>query len=205
MDDETRENGWIKYEQVRRNYYLQGDQIHWLLISLYVCCTINEKNFNPISIDRLLKYSTGFTLKEFFSQIDHWSNMINLNSDKRKKFQQIEKSFSISSIVYSKYPKLFSFLSGENPQEYLQIDFQSQRKCSQLNRKFHRKKSKDFTFEDLYSLGWTIFALSKSLYPSIFFDLTSSFHLLISSIQFLFDLQAKFDQSSFSFVFFEFD
>jgi len=198
MDDETRDKGWTNYENVRRNYYLQGNPLHWVLISLYVCCTINEKNFNPISIDRLLKYSTDLTLKEFFSQIDQWSNMTNLNSDKRKKFQQIEKSFSISSIVYSKYPKLFSFLSGENPREYLHVDFQSQRKISQLNRKFHRNKSKEFTFEDLYSLGWTMFALSKTLYPTIFFDLTSSFHLLISTIQFLFDLQAKFDQNDYS-------
>lgn len=192
MDNETRDDGWKNYTNLRQHYLLEGDPLQWLSISLYMCCSRNECGLNPISIHRLLKCSKEFSLKMFFDKIHQWEDMANLPDQIRKKIDQLENSFHISSIIYQKYPKMFSFIFGGNEQKYLSFDYHQQRILSQLNRKFHQKsrEKKFFDEEFFYSLGWTIFALAKTLYPSTFYDLSASFHLLIASIQYLDHLQS---------------
>jgi hypothetical protein len=201
MDDETREDAWRSYEDIRRHYVLQGDQLHWLAVSLYISCRRNDSTRrsanNPISIDRLLKSAHQLPLMVFFEKLHQWEDMANLTEGIRTKIDQVENAFHISSCIFHKYPKMFVDVFGGNEQKYLSIDHQKQRTVHQINPKFaHRTRLRKATQEDFYSLGWTIFALAKTLYPSTYNDLLASFHLLIASLQYLHRLavQGQFQQ-----------
>ncbi|CAF5159198.1 unnamed protein product, partial [Rotaria sp. Silwood1] len=70
MDVETKLDAWRSYEHIRKHHVLEGDQLHWLTISLYVSCrrykhlTTNQNN--QISISRLLKSANHLELFVFF-------------------------------------------------------------------------------------------------------------------------------------------
>ncbi|CAF5165018.1 unnamed protein product [Rotaria sp. Silwood1] len=70
MDIETKLDPWRSYEHIRKHYVLEGDQLHWLTISLYVSCrrykhlTTNQNNL--LSISRLLKSANHLELFIFF-------------------------------------------------------------------------------------------------------------------------------------------
>ncbi|CAF1385876.1 unnamed protein product [Rotaria sp. Silwood1] len=70
MDMETKLDAWRSYVHIHKHYVLEGDQLHWLAISLYVSCKRHEHlttNQNiPISISRLLKSANHLELFVFF-------------------------------------------------------------------------------------------------------------------------------------------
>ena len=199
LDVETRERSWKSYEEIRRHYLLEGDQLQWLAVSLYICCRRgedeeNEKrksSINPISLSRLLRSSNHFSLMSFFVKLHQWEDMSNLPDYLRRQIDRLEKGFRFSSCLFHKYPSMFSqiFRSSSN----LLVHCQSFRR-EQINPKFHRTK-KSSLIEDLFFVSWTVFSLSKTLYRSTFHDLTASFHLLIASLEYLSQLTRQFHLS----------
>ncbi|CAM4796398.1 unnamed protein product [Rotaria magnacalcarata] len=168
MDIETKEDAWRSYEHIRKHYVLEGDQLHWLAVSLYVSCRRNRFltsiDNNPISISRLLKSANHLELIVFFDKLHKWEDMANLPDSIRFKIDQVEHAFNISSIIFEK------------------------RTSNQINPKLNQKnKANKLNHHDLYSLIWTIYALAKTIYPSTINDLIASFHLLISSFIFIYD------------------
>ncbi|CAF4835905.1 unnamed protein product [Rotaria sp. Silwood2] len=71
MDVETKLDAWRSYEHIRKHYVLEGDQLHWLAVSLYISCrkclyittTTTTNDNNPISISRLLKSANHLELE----------------------------------------------------------------------------------------------------------------------------------------------
>lgn len=193
MDKETSTDAWTSYKNLSQHYLFQGDQIHWLAVSLYISCRRNDSNRksenNPISIDRLLKSANNLSLIEFFDKLHKWEDMSNLPEIIRSKLNQLEKGFHLSSCVFQKYPKMFKDLFGGNEKRYISHDYSSKRKFNQINPKYNnRTKTSSCSAEDFFPFGWTLFALSKTIYPSTSTDLVSSFHLLISTFQYLYSL-----------------
>jgi len=73
---------WRSCCHIRKHYVLEGDQLHWLAVSLYVSCRKNKYLLkspnNPISISRLLKSANHLGLIVFFDRLHIWQDMINL-------------------------------------------------------------------------------------------------------------------------------
>ncbi|CAF5000681.1 unnamed protein product, partial [Rotaria sp. Silwood1] len=192
MDMETKLDAWRSYEHIRKHYVLEGDQLHWLAISLYVSCrrskslTTNDNN-NPISISRLLKSANNLELIVFFDKLHKWQDMANLPDQIRSKIDQVEHAFNISSILFEKYTKIFIEIFGGNQYKLINSDYQLKRTSYQINPKLNTKtKINKCSHQDLYSLIWTIYALTKTIYPSTINDLIASYHLLISSFYFIY-------------------
>jgi hypothetical protein len=196
MDNETKEDAWRSYLHIKKHYVLEGCQLHWLAVSLYVSCRKNKyllkSQNNPISISRLLKSANDFSLIEFFSKLHKWQDMENLPDSIRNKIDQIEHSFNISSIIFQKYLNIFIEIFGGNQQKLIDYDYQSQRITNQINPKLYFKnKQKKCSHEHLYQLIWTIYALAKTIYPPTSNDLIASFHLLLASFEFVYQLVKK--------------
>ncbi|CAF1215474.1 unnamed protein product [Rotaria magnacalcarata] len=192
MDIETKEDAWRSYEHIRKHYVLEGDQLHWLAVSLYVSCRRNRFltsiDNNPISISRLLKSANHLELIVFFDKLHKWEDMANLPDSIRFKIDQVEHAFNISSIIFEKYTKIFIEIFGGNQYKLIHSDYQYRRTSNQINPKLNQKnKANKLNHHDLYSLIWTIYALAKTIYPSTINDLIASFHLLISSFIFIYD------------------
>ena len=101
MDVETKLDAWRSYEHIRKHYVLEGDQLHWLAVSLYVSCRRNRFlsttiDNNPISISRLLKSANNLELLIFFDKLHKWEDMANLPDSIRNKIDQVEHAFNIS-------------------------------------------------------------------------------------------------------------
>ncbi|CAF1071702.1 unnamed protein product [Rotaria sordida] len=191
MDIETKLDAWRSYEHIRKHYVLEGDQLHWLAVSLYLSCRrykhITTNQFNPISISRLLKSANNLELFIFFDKLHKWEDMANLPDSIRCKIDQVEHAFNISSIIFEKYTKIFIEIFGGNQYKLIYSDYQYKRTSNQINPKLNIKnKLNKCSHQDLYSLIWTIYALAKTIYPSTINDLIASFHLLISSFSFIY-------------------
>ena len=200
MDMETKVDAWRSYEHIRKHYVLEGDQLHWLAVSLYVSCRRNRylttMDNNPISISRLLKSANNFQLIVFFDKLHKWEDMANLPDSIRFKIDQVEHAFNISSIIFQKYTPMFLQIFGGNQNKLIYSDYQYKRTSNQINPKLiHRNKFNKCSHHDLYSLIWTIYALAKTIYPSTINDLIASFHLLIACFQFIYEncLKSKLD------------
>lgn len=196
LDIETKTDAWNSYEHIRKHYVLEGDQLHWLAVSLYVSCRKNKyltkSDNNPISISRLLKSANHFELIIFFDKLHKWEDMANLPEKIRNKIDQVEHAFNISSILFEKYSNIFIFIFGGNKNKFISFDYISQRTSFQINPKLNQKnKQKKCSIYDLYSLIWTIYSLAKTIYPATFNDLIASFHLLIASFEFIYQISKK--------------
>ena len=194
MDLETGMDAWRSYEHICKHYYLEGDEIHWLAVSLYVSCRKNKYlskcSNNPISITRLLKSANQLKLLIFFDKLKKWIDMENLPDSLRKKIEDIQYSFNISSIIFEKYFQLFLEIFGGNQSKLNQLNYSEQRKAFQINPKLNHLNNKQMklTHIHLYQLIWIIYSLTKTEYPSTGNDLIASFHLLISSIIFVYQI-----------------
>ncbi|CAF1179350.1 unnamed protein product [Adineta steineri] len=195
LDNETKVDAWRSYEHIRKHYLLEGDQIHWLAVSLYVSCRRNRYltscDNNPISIKRLLKSSNNFDLMIFFDKLHKWQDMANLPLNIRNKIDQVEHAFSISSIIFKKYSEIFVYLFGGNINKYLTYDYQLQIKLN------HKTKQKKLNIYHFYSFIWTIYAYSKTIYPSTINDLIASFNLLIASFELIYQSIIQFKLNHF--------
>jgi hypothetical protein len=193
MDLETKMDAWRSYEHIRKHYVLEGDQLHWLAVSLYVSCRRNRflstSDNNPISISRLLKSSNNFQLIIFFDKLHKWEDMANLPDHIRNKIDQVEHAFNISSIIFQKYSNIFIQIFNQNHFNDNQSNYQSKNNFNQ--KLIHKNKQRKCSHNDLYSLVWTIYALAKTIYPSTSNDLIASFHLLIASFQFIYHYTTK--------------
>ena len=186
MDNETVMDAWRSYEDICKHYYLEGDQIHWLSVSLYVSCKKNKYLSkclnNPISISRLLKSSNDLKLLIFFDKLKKWIDMENLPDSLRKTVENLENSFNISSIIFQKYFQLFIEIFNANENKLNEFNYSEQRKSFQINPKLnHLNKQNKLTQIHFYQMIWLIYSLIKTKYPSTSNDLIASFHLLISS------------------------
>ncbi|CAF1047479.1 unnamed protein product [Adineta ricciae] len=193
MDNETKEEAMKNYVEVLKHYVLEGDEIHWLSISLYISCRENKfllKNQNnPISLTRLLKSANNLSILKFFSKLHQWENMRNLPENLRKEINQIEKSFEISSIIFEKYLQIFFSIFHGNLEKF---------NCKNEKKKnLKLQKDEKYSLNDFYSIIWTIYSLSKTIYPSTFNNLMNSFHLLLASFEFIYQIMKKFQLNFF--------
>jgi hypothetical protein len=66
---------WRSCCHIRKHYVLEGDQLHWLAVSLYVSCRRNRylstTDNNLISNSRLLESANNFDLSDLFFLIDY--------------------------------------------------------------------------------------------------------------------------------------
>jgi retinoblastoma-like protein 1 len=188
MDNETCVEAWRSYEHICKHYLLEGDQLHWLAVSLYVSCRKNKNSINnPISISRLLKSANELKLLIFFDKLHKWIDMENLPDQLRKKIDQIESSFNISSIIFQKYFQIFIQIFGGNEEKLNEFNYSEQRKSIKINPKLnHLYKQSKLSHYHLYQFIWTIYSLSKTIYPPTSNDLIASFHLLLASFIFVY-------------------
>lgn len=190
MDNETVMDGWNSYENICKHYYLEGDQIHWLSVSLYVSCRkkkyLTKSPNNPISISRLLTSANHLKLLIFFDKLKKWIDMENLPDSLRKNLENLENSFHISSIIFQKYFQLFVEIFNGNEKKLNEFNYSEQRKLIQINPKLNKQMK--LTQIHFYQLIWIIYSLIKSKYPSTCNDLIASFHLLISSFVYVIHL-----------------
>uniref|UniRef100_A0A8C1NH24 Retinoblastoma-like 2 (p130) n=1 Tax=Cyprinus carpio TaxID=7962 RepID=A0A8C1NH24_CYPCA len=113
MDEESSNGAWRSYENISKNYTLEGSELHWLACSLYVACrssvpTIGKGTAegNYVSLTRILR-SSQQSLIEFFNKMKKWQDMANLPKEFQQSTEKLERNFTVTSVIFKKYVPLF--------------------------------------------------------------------------------------------------
>ncbi|NXF03638.1 RBL2 protein, partial [Smithornis capensis] len=176
MDERARAEAWLSYQSMRRNYTLEGNDMHWLACALYVACrkaipTVSRGTAegNYVSLTRILRCSEQ-SLIEFFNKMKKWEDMANLPSQFRERTERLERNFTVSAVIFKKYEPIFQDIF-----RYPQEDQPRQ----QRGRKQRRQPC---TVSEVFQFCWVLFVHAKGNFPMISDDLVNSYHLLLCAL-----------------------
>ncbi|XP_066183961.1 retinoblastoma-like protein 2 [Sylvia atricapilla] len=176
MDERARAEAWLSYQSMKRNYTLEGNDMHWLACALYVACrkaipTVSRGTAegNYVSLTRILRCSDQ-SLIEFFNKMKKWEDMANLPSQFRERTERLERNFTVSAVIFKKYEPIFQDIF-----RYPQEDQPRQ----QRGRKQRRQPC---TVTEVFQFCWVLFVHAKGNFPMISDDLVNSYHLLLCAL-----------------------
>lgn len=155
MDQNTKEESWHAYENIRSKYSLEGEQLHWLAVALWsesrmtVLSTVDNNTVqgNCVSLTRLLR-SSKLGESDFFRKMHSWADMTSMPQEFRAKMQQIERSFDVTFVIYKKYQCLFLAV------------FQKPIWVQRVQTK-GRKLKLPCTANDIYQFCWSCYCLAR--------------------------------------------
>lgn len=176
MDERARAEAWLSYQGMKRNYTLEGNDLHWLACALYVACrkavpTVSRGTVegNYVSLTRILRCSEQ-SLIEFFNKMKKWEDMANLPLQFRERTERLERNFTVSAVIFKKFEPIFQDIFT-----YPQDDQPRQ----QRGRKQRRQPC---TVSEVFRFCWVLFVHAKGNFPMISDDLVNSYHLLLCAL-----------------------
>lgn len=180
MDEEASNDAWKTYENISRNFTLEGSELHWLACALYVACrssvpTVGKGTAegNYVSLTRILRCSE-MSLIEFFNKMKKWQDMANLPHDFRQSTDKLERNFTVSAVIFKKYVPIFKAIfkaASEEPPRVHRSRKQRRHPC---------------TVTEVFNFCWVLFVHAKGNFPMISDDLVNSYHLLLCALDLVF-------------------
>ncbi|XP_044048156.1 retinoblastoma-like protein 2 isoform X1 [Siniperca chuatsi] len=180
MDEEASSEAWKTYENISRNFTLEGSELHWLACALYVACrssvpTVGKGTAegNYVSLTRILRCSE-ISLIEFFNKMKKWQDMANLPQDFRQSTDKLERNFTVSAVIFKKYVPIFKAIfkaPSEDPPRVHRSRKQRRHPC---------------TVTEVFNFCWVLFVHAKGNFPMISDDLVNSYHLLLCALDLVF-------------------
>ncbi|XP_028971036.2 retinoblastoma-like protein 2 isoform X1 [Esox lucius] len=189
MDEQASNEAWKSYENISKNYTLEGSELPWLACALYVACrtavpTVGKgtADGNYVSLTRILRRSEqryghtqpGRGLIEFFSKMKKWQDMANLSQDFRQSTEKLERNFTVSAVIFKKYVPIFKAIfkapSDEPPRVH----------------RSRKQRRHPCTVTEVLKFCWILFVHAKGNFPMISDDLVNSYHLLLCALDLVF-------------------
>nr|XP_009296483.1 retinoblastoma-like protein 2 isoform X2 [Danio rerio] len=176
MDEESSNRAWRSYENISKNYTLEGSELHWLACSLYVACRSSVPTMskgtaegNYVSLTRILR-SSQQSLIEFFSKMKKWQDMANLPRDFQQSTEKLERNFTVTSVIFKKYLPLFRDIF-KTPTDELP-----------RTHRGRKQRRHPCTVTEVFNFCWILFIHAKGNFPMISDDLVNSYHLLLCAL-----------------------
>ncbi|XP_041794484.1 retinoblastoma-like protein 2 isoform X2 [Chelmon rostratus] len=180
MDEEASSEAWKTYENISRNFTLEGSELHWLACALYVACRSSvptvgkgtaEGNF--VSLTRILRCSE-MSLIEFFNKMKKWQDMANLTQDFRQSTDKLERNFTVSAVIFKKYVPIFKAIFKTPSEEPPRV------------HRSRKQRRHPCTVTEVFNFCWVLFVHAKGNFPMISDDLVNSYHLLLCALDLVF-------------------
>ncbi|XP_033373005.1 retinoblastoma-like protein 2 isoform X3 [Parus major] len=190
MDERARAEAWLSYQSMKRNYTLEGNDMHWLACALYVACrkaipTVSRgtSEGNYVSLTRILRCSDQ-SLIEFFNKMKKWEDMANLPSQFRERTERLERNFTVSAVIFKKYEPIFQdiFRYPQEDQPRQQRGRKQSFHSLSLLAVFSSKRRQPCTVTEVFQFCWVLFVHAKGNFPMISDDLVNSYHLLLCAL-----------------------
>ncbi|XP_056455528.1 retinoblastoma-like protein 2 [Gadus chalcogrammus] len=180
MDEEASSEAWKSYENINRNYTLEGSELHWLACALYVACrssvpTVGKGTAegNYVSLTRILRCSEQ-SLVEFFSKMKKWQDMASVPTDFRQSTEKLERNFTVSAVIFKKYVPIFRSIFKAPPEEPPRV------------HRSRKQRRHPCTVSEVFNFSWILFIHAKGNFPMISDDLVNSYHLLLCALDLVF-------------------
>uniref|UniRef100_A0A8C1NFS6 Retinoblastoma-like protein 2 n=1 Tax=Cyprinus carpio TaxID=7962 RepID=A0A8C1NFS6_CYPCA len=176
MDEESSNGAWRSYENISKNYTLEGSELHWLACSLYVACrssvpTIGKGTAegNYVSLTRILR-SSQQSLIEFFNKMKKWQDMANLPKEFQQSTEKLERNFTVTSVIFKKYVPLFKDIFKAPTDELPRM------------HRGRKQRRHPCTVTEVFNFCWILFIHARGNFPMISDDLVNSYHLLLCAL-----------------------
>ncbi|XP_041851966.1 retinoblastoma-like protein 2 isoform X2 [Melanotaenia boesemani] len=180
MDEEASAEAWKSYENISRNFTLEGSELHWLACSLYVACrstvpTVGKGTTegNYVSLTRIL-HCADMSLIEFFNKMKKWQDMADLPQDFRQSTEKLERNFTVSAVIFKKYVPVFRSIFKAPSEEPPRV------------HRSRKQRRHPCTVSEIFNFCWVLFVHAKGNFPMISDDLVNSYHLLLSALDLVF-------------------
>ncbi|XP_075939360.1 retinoblastoma-like protein 2 isoform X1 [Anarhichas minor] len=180
MDEEASREAWRSYEDMSRNYTLEGSVLHWLSCSLYVACrssvpTVGKGTTegNYVSLTRILRCSE-MSLIEFFNKMKKWQDMADLPQDFRQSTNKLERNFTVSAVIFKKYVPIFKAIFKAPSEEPTRV------------HRSRKQRRHPCSVTEVFNFCWVLFVHAKGNFPMISDDLVNSYHLLLCALDLVF-------------------
>nr|XP_055047594.1 retinoblastoma-like protein 2 isoform X1 [Misgurnus anguillicaudatus] len=176
MDEESSNGAWGSYENISKNYTLEGSELHWLACALYVACrtsvpTVSKGTAegNYVSLTRILR-SSKQSLIEFFNKMKKWQDMANLPKEFQQSTEKLERNFTVTSVIFKKYVPIFKDIF-KTPTDELP-----------RTHRGRKQRRHPCTITEVFNFCWVLFIHAKGNFPMISDDLVNSYHLLLCAL-----------------------
>uniref|UniRef100_A0A671QL69 Retinoblastoma-like protein 2 n=1 Tax=Sinocyclocheilus anshuiensis TaxID=1608454 RepID=A0A671QL69_9TELE len=176
MDEEASNGAWRSYENISRNYTLEGSDLHWLACALYVACRSSVPSIgkgtaegNYVSLTRILR-SSQQSLIEFFNKMKKWQDMANLPKEFQQSTEKLERNFTVTAVIFTKYVPLFKDIF-KGPADELP-----------RTHRGRKQRRHPCTVTEVFNFCWILFIHAKGNFPMISDDLVNSYHLLLCAL-----------------------
>ncbi|KAM6937382.1 retinoblastoma-like protein 2 [Xenentodon cancila] len=176
MDEEAANGAWRSYEDISRNFTLEGSELHWLACSLYVACrssvpTVGKGTTegNYVSLTKILRCSE-MSLIEFFNKMKKWQDMADLPHDFRQSTEKLERNFTVSAVIFKKYVPIFRSIFKAPSEEPPRV------------HRSRKQRRHPCTVSEVFNFCWVLFIHAKGNFPMISDDLVNSYHLLLCAL-----------------------
>ena len=107
------------------------------------------------------------------TKIRRWSEMAGLGGPFSGKIKQLERNFSVVTVVFKKFVPIFEDLFGKESDAV-------------IGSTSRRKNRKPIDWIQIRNFTWLLFIHAKSNFPGIADDLVNSYHLLLCVINFVY-------------------
>ncbi|XP_040894043.1 retinoblastoma-like protein 2 isoform X2 [Toxotes jaculatrix] len=180
MDEEASNEAWKSYENISRNFTLEGSELHWLACALYVACrssvpTVGKSTVegNYVSLTRILRCSE-MSLIEFFNKLKKWQDMTSLPQVFRQNTEKLERNFTVSAVIFKKYVPIFKAIFKAPSEEPPRV------------HRSRKQRRHPCTVTEVFNFCWVLFVHAKGNFPMISDDLVNSYHLLLCALDLVF-------------------
>uniref|UniRef100_A0A8B9J450 RB transcriptional corepressor like 2 n=1 Tax=Astyanax mexicanus TaxID=7994 RepID=A0A8B9J450_ASTMX len=157
MDEEASNGAWRSYENISKNYTLEGSELHWLACALYVACrtsvpTVSKGTAegNYVSLTRILR-SSEQSLIEFFSKMKKWQDMANLPREFRQSTDKLERNFTVTAVIFKKYVPIFKDIFKTPSEEPARA------------HRSRKQRRHPCTVAEVFHFCWVLFVHAKGL------------------------------------------
>ncbi|XP_073953586.1 LOW QUALITY PROTEIN: retinoblastoma-like protein 1 [Choristoneura fumiferana] len=169
--------------EIKRNYTLDGDPLHWIACAMYVACrtsitptvqTGKAVEGNCVSLTRLLRIC-NISLIQFFNKIKNWMEMAAMSTDFKDRISHLEHKFAVSTVLFRKFQPIFQEIFSGLTNEPMKN-----------NTKSKKPKLQPCTSNALFEFTWCLYICVKGEFHSSADDLVDMYHILLSCLDFVF-------------------
>ncbi|CAH0724345.1 unnamed protein product, partial [Brenthis ino] len=183
VDPLAAQSSKLSFSQIKRNYTLDGDMLHWMACALYVACrtsitpTVQSGKAvegNCVSLTRLLRLS-NISLIQFFNKIKKWMEMALMSTDFKDRITRLEHKFAVSTVLFRKFQPIFQEIFSGLTSEPVKT-----------NTKSKKHKLHPCTTNALFEFTWCLYVCVKGEFHNSAHDLVDMYHVLLSCLDFVF-------------------
>ncbi|CAH2089413.1 unnamed protein product [Euphydryas editha] len=171
------------FSEIKLNYTLDGDILHWMACALYVACrtsitptvqTGKAVEGNCVSLTRLLRLC-NISLIQFFNKIKNWMEMAAMSTDFKDRITRLEHKFAVSTILFCNFQPIFQEIFSGLTNEPVKS-----------NTKSKKQKLQPCTTNALFEFTWCMYVCVKGEFHNSAHDLVDMYHVLLSCLDYVF-------------------